>query len=227
MNTITNRIDAITANAKKFTDKQTNYNTNSRTLTWTIVADVYALGLLAFQPENARDFDQELLSRKLNPAKDGENPWLKVINVAVGELYTNSKGKRAWKPNASFSKYARALRYMESQNVSTEGALAYIKRDHSYTDAKGAQSKHLIGMIAADKLVHPAVVRDMTDATAVARIVGKPLGSIPMPTDTRKGRHFTRAFGYVENGVFVLLGQLRDTDKAAKLDASKAGKEVK
>ena len=41
------------------------------------------------------------------------------------------------------------------------------------------------------------------------------------------GRRFTRAFGYVEKGVFVLLGQLRVTDKAAKLDASKAGKEVK
>lgn len=227
MNTITNRIDAITADAKKFTDKQNNYNTSSRSLTWTIVADVYALGLLAFQPENARDFDQELLSRKLNPAKQGENPWLKVINVAVGEHYLKTKGKRAWKANASFSKYARALRYMESQNVTAEDALAYIKNDRSYTDAKGAQSKHLIGMIAADKLVNPAVERDMTDAAAVARIVSKPLGSIPMPTDTRKGRRFTRAFGYVENGVFVLLGQLRDTDKAAKLDASKAGKEVK
>lgn len=227
MNTITNRIYAITANAKKFTDKQSNYNTSSRDLTWTIVADVYALGLLAFQPENARDFDQELLSRNLKPAKDGENPWLKVINVAVGEQRLNTKSKRVWKANASFSKYARALRYMESQNVIPDDALAYIKNDRSYTDAKGDQGKHLIGMIAADKIVNPAVERDMTDAAAVARVVSKPLGSIPLPADTRKGRHFTRAFGYVEGGVFVLLGQLPDTAKAAKLDASKAGKEVK
>lgn len=227
MNMITTHIDAIAAKATTFNEKKSGYEKSSRKLTWTIVADVYALGLLAFRPENARDFDHELDARGLKPAKDGENPWLKVINVAVGELYLTSKGKRAWKPNASFSKYARALRYMESQKVTAEGAPAYIKRDHSYTDAKGAQGKHLIGMIGADKIVNPAVERDMTDAAAVARVVGKPLGSIPMPSDTRKGRRFTRAFGYVENGVFVLLGQLRDTDKAAKLDASKAGKEVK
>jgi hypothetical protein len=226
MNTITNRIDAIAAQATAFNEKKIGYEKNSRKLTWTIVADVYALGLLAFEPENARDFDHELTARGLRPAKNGENPWLKVINVAVGEQYLKSNGKRAWKPNASFSKYARALRYMEGQKVTAEDALAYIKNDRSYTDAKGAQAKHLIGMIAADKLVNPAVERDMTDAAAVARAVGKPLGSIPLPTDTRKGRHFTRAFGYVENGVFVLLGQLRNTDKAAKLDASKAGKEV-
>jgi hypothetical protein len=227
MSTITSTIEAITANTRRFVEQQTKASTSARNLTWTIMAEVYALGLEAFKPENAVDFGRELRAHGLKPATGDENPWLKVVNVAVGDFEMTGKtgkAKRKWKPNRSFSKYARALRYMESQNVEADDALAYIKATTSHTDAKGEGGKHLIGMIEADKIKYPASTRDFSDPVAVAKAEANPLGIIAMPSDTRPGRHYTRAFGYVENGVFVVIGQLPDSERAAKLDAHKAGK---
>lgn len=225
MSTITSTIEAITANTRKFVEQQNKAATSARNLTWTIMAEVYALGLEAFKAENAVDFDRELHAHGLNPAKEGENPWLKVINVAVGDFYINAKKKRKWRPNVSFSKYARALRYMQGQGVTAEGARDYIRNPRSYTDAKGIQGKHLIGMIAADKIVNPGLKRDMTDKKAMDIVLAcPPLGAVAIPGTEGWVPKYARAYGEFRDGVFILRGLIADSEDAAKQDLNKAGK---
>lgn len=223
MTSITTRIEAITANARKFAEKKDAYDKSARNLTWSIVAEVYALGLEALDPANEVDYDRELNAHGLKPAQPGENPWLKVLNVAVGHFYINADDKRAWKPNASFSKYARALRFMESQGVTAADALAYIKDKREYvTDNKG---RHLIGMIEADKVVHPPQKRDNTDPNAIKKALDRePLGVVELPETDGSMPRYARAYGEIRDGKFVVVGLISDSEDAAKSDLNKAGK---
>lgn len=226
MSTITSTIEAITANTRKFVEQQTKASSSARNLTWTIMAEVYALGLEAFKPENAVDFDRELFAHGLDPAKQGENPWLKVINVAVGDFEINSKGKRYWKANQSFSKYARALRYMQSKGVKAEFAKEFIRaKTEHVTGGSEASRCHLIGMIAADKLVHRPVRRDMTDRKAMAAALASPaLAEVAIPALEEDAPRFARVFGEVRDGMFVIRGLIEGSEGAAKHDINKLGK---
>ncbi len=228
MNMLIETANRISRNTVELQVKLDRFNNTTRSTVWEIMAEVYALGLQSKVQANAYDFDALLQSRDLKPAKPHENEWLQIIRVCCGRFIPDDTTTVKWKPNAGMQKYARALRYMSDKGVTAIDALAYIS-DAEERVAKGAASnrRHLNGMIAADKIAHPAKKRDMTKPEFIAEAVKQAIASVPVPFKTTKKREYVRLFGYVENGVFTAIGQVPHSGAAAKLDVHRYGKTLK
>jgi hypothetical protein len=225
MNTITERANAISKSNGELVAKQSRFTANTRKAIWSLIADVYALGLASKQDDNVADYDALLSARGLKPAKADENEWLKVIQVSCGTHYERKGNKGlGWTPNSSITKYARALRFMETQGVDPADALAFIGKEADWVDSgKAISRRHLIGMIAADKIVHPAITRDRTKPDAIKAALQSAGNGVEVPFGASSRREYLRVFGYVEAGLFHPIGKVEGSEQTAKLDVHRAG----
>lgn len=224
---IETRITTIASKNTELVSLLESHSTAARQQTCSLLALVYELGRDINAADDEAEFIQALNDRSILAPKNGENVWGKIIPMTCGKWTTDDKGVRSWTKNASLDKYARALRLMDERNVSSEQAANFMM-----TFAEG-ENRLLDGMIAADKLNHPAQVRGIGDKAQLAlnRAVQQ-LSEGRIELDGTKhasqpGQVFSRAYGYFEGQDFVLMGFLPDSEKAAQLDAAKAGKELK
>lgn len=236
--TIEMRITEIASENNSHVSMLNGQVTAARASTIALLALVYDLGMNIINEVpgySDADFIKAMNDRGIIGPQKGENPWGKIIPMSCGdwkrdekgEAVVNEDGKRTWRKNASLDKYARALRLMEERAVPSSEARTFMANFHE------GDRRLLDGMIAVDKDNHPAAVRGLGPKAQMAlnKAVSKlSLGRVALDPsdcpDDGEVRTFSRAFGYFENAEFVLMGFVSDSQKAAQLDAAKAGGEL-
>lgn len=227
MTTIAARIEAISARNTKLVSQQATYELNTRKAIWSLMAEVYALGLATKEITHAFEYDALLEARGIKPAKPDENEWLKVIQVSCGRHIEKKTSKGIvlkWQTNASMSKYARALRHMERKGVDPAVALDFIADERDWVETGNAGNRrHLIGMAEADKLVMPTIKRKTTNDKAIKRAASEAQAGVSVNFGRTKRRQFIRVTGYVENGQFFPVAPIENSEDAARRDLHKMG----
>ena len=226
MNKLIETANSISRDTVEFQAKQDRFAATSRDTIWTIMAAVYRLGLETKVKANTYDYDALLQSRDVKPAKAGENEWLKVIEVSCGRFVPHPTKSLTWKKNTSMAKYARALRFMESQGVTAADALGFIQSEAEHVEkGSAANRRHLNGMIAADSKANPPRRRDTTKPENIKRATRDVPQGMALPFATKK-RQYVRVFGYMENGEFVPLGKVENSEGAARQDVNRLGRSL-
>lgn len=235
---IENRITEIASENTAHVNLLSGQVTAARASTTSLLALVYDLGMNIINGTPGYgddDFIKAMNDRGIIGPQKGENPWGKIIPMSCGdwkrdesgEVVVSEDGKRTWKKNASLDKYARALRLMEQRAIPSGEADAFMANFHE------GDHRLLDGMIAVDKGNHPATIRglglkaQLALNTAVSKLsLGRVALNAADCPDDGEVRTFSRAFGYFENAEFVLMGFVSDSQRAAQIDAAKAGGEL-
>ncbi|MBP2315088.1 hypothetical protein [Azospirillum soli] len=131
-------------------DETKKLSVAKRCRVYQLIADAYAAGLLALEPDRVEELAKELIRHQVKSPKEGQNKWLALVSCMFGEFqedkdfvsFMGSSNLVPWKRDRSAEKYAYVMAYLEKMGVTPDRVVQYIE---NFSNDRG---KKLNGIIA-------------------------------------------------------------------------------